>query len=138
MVPSFNFTILIHYSEIGLKKNNRSFFEKKFIENITEHIYKLKYSKIRLISARILIENVNLADWEEYKLRLKSVMGLSNATLMISTKSEIEEIKQAIGFFIKDNIFSSFRVTTKRHDKEFKKTSIETNIEIGDYIQSKN
>ena len=40
------FSILVHYSEIGLKKNNRSFFEKKFINNLSKHISELPHSKI--------------------------------------------------------------------------------------------
>ena len=54
--PSPEYTILIHYSEIALKKNNRPFFEKKFIENITKHIKGLSHTKVRKISARIFID----------------------------------------------------------------------------------
>ena len=34
MSQSINYSILIHYSEIALKLNNRSYFERTFIENI--------------------------------------------------------------------------------------------------------
>ena len=37
MSKQFTYTILIHYSEIALKKNNRKFFEKIFINNIKVH-----------------------------------------------------------------------------------------------------
>ena len=43
------YSILIHYSEIALKKNNRIFFENIFIKNIKTHIKKLHYKKIYLI-----------------------------------------------------------------------------------------
>ena len=52
------YAILIHYSEIALKKNNRSFFERKFVENITKHIKNLQYSKVRRISSRIFVEGI--------------------------------------------------------------------------------
>ena len=54
---NLKFSILIHYSEIGLKKNNRSYFERLFIKNISNHIFGLDHKKIRLLSARVFIEN---------------------------------------------------------------------------------
>ena len=134
---SSTFSILIHYSEIGLKKNNRSYFERLFIRNISNHIYGLKHKRIRLISARVLIENINANDWDLFKIRLNNVMGLSSAMLVIESKSEYLSIQNKVNILVKDKDFSSFRVTTKRHAKSFSKTSIQTNIDLGSYIQSK-
>ena len=134
---SSTFSILIHYSEIGLKKNNRSYFERLFIRNISNHIYGLKHKRIRLISARVLIENINANDWDLFKIRLNNVMGLSSAMLVIESKSEYLSIQNKVDILVKDKDFSSFRVTTKRHAKSFSKTSIQTNIDLGSYIQSK-
>ncbi len=134
---SSTFSILIHYSEIGLKKNNRSYFERLFIRNISNHIYGLKHKRIRLISARVLIENINANDWDLFKIRLNNVMGLSSAMLVIESKSEYLSIQNKVDILVKDKDFSSFRVTTRRHAKSFSKTSIQTNIDLGSYIQSK-
>jgi thiamine biosynthesis protein ThiI len=131
------FSIIIHYSEIGLKKNNRSYFERLFVKNISHHILDLKHQRIRLISARVIIKNINLQDWNIYKNRLKNVMGLSSAILMIETDSKYSAIKDAVNYLIQNKKFESFRVTTKRHSKAFKKTSIQTNIDLGSYIQEK-
>ena len=131
------FSILVHYSEIGLKKNNRSFFEKKFINNLSKHISELPHSKIKLVSARILIDNIDISKWSEYKKRLSYAMGLANATLMIKTNTDINEIKKAVEFLLINSSFETFRVTTKRHYKGFNKTSIQTNVDIGEYIQKK-
>lgn len=131
------FSIIIHYSEIGLKKNNRSYFERLFIKNISNHILDLKHQRIKLISARVIIKNIHLQDWDIYKDRLKNVMGLSSAILMIETESEYSAIQDAANFLIQNKIFESFRVTTRRHSKGFKKTSIQTNIDLGSYIQEK-
>ena len=113
------YSILIHYSEIGLKKSNRSFFEKKFIANLSEHITGLKHKRIRLVSARILIERINFSEWPEYKLRLKNVMGLANATLMLASNMEISDMHASIDNLLDDLQFENFRVTTKRHYKGF-------------------
>ena len=129
------FSILIHYSEIGLKKNNRSYFEKIFINNISNHIRDLNHKRIRLISARVFIENINPNDWDTFKVRLGNVMGLSSAVLMVESTSDFDSIRDASNFILNNVKFTSFRVTTRRHDKSFKKTSIDVNIELGSIIQ---
>ena len=133
-----NLSIIIHYSEIGLKKNNRPYFEKKFISNIVNHIKDLKYDNIRLISARVIIDNIELNDWKIYKERLKSVMGLSSALLVIKSDHNILSIYQAIDTILKtETLFNTYRVSTRRHFKGFEKTSIELNVDVGSYIQQK-
>ena len=138
-MPSKNlkFSILIHYSEIGLKKNNRSYFERLFIKNISNHVFGLDHKTIRLISARVFIENINPDDWDSFKNRLKNVMGLSSAILMIESTSEYSAIEDIVDKLIENQKFDTFRVTTRRHSKKFNKTSIETNIDLGSYIQKK-
>ena len=131
------FSALIHYSEIGLKKNNRKFFERQFIQNISRHLINLEHTKVRLVSARIIVEGIKPIQWDTLKKRLNNVMGLSSATLMMEINSDIDSMKLAIDYLIEDKIFDSFRITTKRHDKEFPKTSIELNVELGSYIQKK-
>jgi len=131
------FSILIHYSEIGLKKNNRHYFEKIFIKNISHHIRDLKHTRIRLLSARIFVENINSEDWDTFKIRLKNVMGLSSAILMLESQTEYKSIQNATDIILDKEKFNSFRVTTRRHAKSFKKTSIDVNVELGAYIQKK-
>ena len=131
------FSILIHYSEIGLKKNNRHYFEKIFIKNISHHIRDLKHTRICLLSARIFVENINSEDWDTFKIRLKNVMGLSSAILMLESQTEYKSIQNATDIILDKEKFNSFRVTTRRHAKSFKKTSIDVNVELGAYIQKK-
>ena len=135
-MPSQNFySILLHYSEIALKLNNRKYFERIFINNIKLHIQGLDYSEIKLISARVFIHNINFDQWVKYKNRLKKLMGLQHATLMIKTNNDLDDIKLSANQLIKNNDFSSFRITTKRNNKKYKYNSNEVSIEVGDYVQ---
>jgi len=135
-MPSQNsYSILLHYSEIALKLNNRKFFERIFINNIKLHIKGLKYSEIKLISARVFIHNINFNQWNEYKNRLKKLMGLQHATLMIKTNNDLNDIKLSANQLIQNQDFNSFRITTKRNNKKFKYNSNEVNIEVGDYVR---
>ena len=51
--------ILVHYHEIGLKGDNRSWFERIFIKNIHSQIVGLPYKKIIIQAARIFILGVD-------------------------------------------------------------------------------
>ena len=72
------------------------YFENKFIQNIKLHIHDLKHGQIKLISARVIIDDIQIKDWNHFKKRLKNVMGLSSATLMIKTTSDIQSIKHSL------------------------------------------
>ena len=91
---NLTFSILIHYSEIGLKKNNRSYFERLFIKNISNHVFGLDHKKIRLLSARVFIENINPDDWDSFKNRLKkTVKRLYYGKNWIEKNKNIHEIR---------------------------------------------
>ena len=74
--------ILIHYHEIGLKGDNRSWFEKIFINNIKRQLQNLPYSSIKIIAARIFVFDIESNLCEEYNNCLKNVMGLKHAFII--------------------------------------------------------
>ena len=135
MASNFSYSILIHYSEIALKKNNRGFFEKIFLQNIKIHLKKISYKSIKLINARVVIHNIQLSDWDDIKIKLLQVMGLKNYMLVIKTNSDIDSINSAAKHIIKDKKFKSYSIHTKRSNKEFSLNSQEVNTIIGQNIK---
>tara|TARA_Y100000814_G_scaffold286561_1_gene255721 strand:+ start:2155 stop:3339 length:1185 start_codon:yes stop_codon:yes gene_type:complete len=131
------YAILIHYSEIALKKNNRSFFERKFVENITKHIKNLQYSKVRRISSRIFVEGIQYDQWDEFKGRIKNVMGMKNAILMIKSNHNLDDMKNTIDILVDKYEYDTFRITCKRHFKGYEKTSQEINMLLGEHVVNK-
>ena len=131
------YAILIHYSEIALKKNNRSFFERKFVENITKHIKNLQYSKVRRISSRIFVEGIQYDQWDEFKGRIKNVMGMKNAILMIKSNHNLDDMKNTIDILVDNYEYDTFRITCKRHFKGYEKTSQEINMLLGEHVVNK-
>ena len=129
------YSILVHYSEIALKKNNRLYFENKFIDNIAHHLHDLEYSKIRKISARVFVCNINPENWDLYKKRLMNVMGLKNAILVLETSHDISLLKNCIDILIKGYDFKSFRISARRHYKKYQYTSQQLNNLLGDYVR---
>ena len=135
MASNFSYSILIHYSEIALKKNNRRFFEKIFLNNIKTHLKNISYKSIKLINARILVHNIQLSDWNNIKIKLSQIMGLKNYMLVIKINSDIDSINNAAKFIINNKKFKSYSVNTKRSNKEFRLNSQEVNTLIGQNIK---
>ena len=135
MTSHFSYSVLIHYSEIALKKNNRRFFENIFLQNIKIHLKNISYKSIKLINARILVQNIQLSDWNNIKIKLSQVMGLKNYMLVIKTNCDIDSINIAAKNVIKNKNFKSYSVHTKRSNKEFSLNSQEVNALIGQNIK---
>ncbi len=134
-MESPSYSILLHYSEIALKLKNRSHFEKIFIQNIKIHMQGLEYSRIELYAARVLIHDINKDIWDEYKKRLEQIIGMQHATLVLKTKTDLDQIKNAAKLLIKDKNIDSFRITTKRNDKSFEYDTNDINKHLGSFVQ---
>ena len=73
--------IIVHYHELSLKGKNRPWFQKKLILNIKKQFSGLQFSSIKLIASRIIITNIDKAQWKQYKDVLKCIIGVKNSIL---------------------------------------------------------
>lgn len=125
--------ILIHYSEIGLKGDNRDFFENKLIENIKISVN----CKVNRMQGRILIETSDKKAME----KLKYIFGIHSFSHCIITDLNESNInKIALSLLKKSKKKSdkkSFRVTVQRQNKAFPKTSMDLARDVGAYIWRK-
>ena len=131
------YCILIHYHELGLKKNNRAWFERVFRKNIQTQLSELPVKNVNTYASRVFVFGIDQNLWNKYKIKLKSVMGLKNAILMYKVNSKLEYLEQVSKFLVEKKEFNSFRVTTKRQDKGFKYTSKDVNKLVGASVQKK-
>ncbi len=130
-----NNCILIHYHEISLKGDNRKWFENVFLQNVKENVRGLPYDRIIITAARLYIFGIDAGLWDEYSGRLRNVMGLSNATLIVQIPAELPLIKSTAESLIVDESFDTFRVSARRQYKNFHLTSMQINQEVGAHIQ---
>ncbi len=131
------YCLLIHYHELSLKKGNRKWFEDRFISNVHKHLKGLPFSKIKLVVGRVIVHEINPSQENEYLSRLKNIMGLMNATIVVKTKADLDEMRNVAEHLVENAEYENFRVTTKRQDKSFPKTSQQTSMEIGRHIHTK-
>ena len=119
------YCILIHYHELGLKKNNKIWFEKIFQKNIQTHLKPLPFKNINTYASRVFVFGIDKERWNEYEEILKNIMGLKNAILMYKIDADLAQIEDVAKMMIQDKEFDSFRISARRQDKGFKYTSKE-------------
>jgi tRNA uracil 4-sulfurtransferase len=126
--------IIIHYAEIGTKGKNRPWFEKLLMENMKQQLKGLSYQGIKRIFGRILILGPALKEREEFIARLSKVFGISSFSFALSVPQTMKGITKGVGTLVVGHLASTFRVVTKRSQKQFPKTSPEINKEVGQYL----
>ena len=124
--------IIVHYSEIGIKKSNRFIFENQLLRNISDSCKEELLSSFKRYGRLLLVlkENSNL---DTLKRILENTPGISSFSFSYSCDRDISLIKK-LAFDIaksREKEFSNFRITTKRSFKKFPLTSQEADAEIG-------
>lgn len=135
--------ILVRCGEILLKGLNRSVFEDKLIKNIKRALYGLGVIKVRKSQSRIYVEpGIDEYDFECAVGRLKKVFGIVSLSIVSKVETNFDVIKESVlsvvDTILAENRYKTFKVETKRGDKNFPMTSQEISCEIGGVILDHN
>ncbi len=127
--------VLIKYGELTTKKGNRKFFINTLYQNLQKKLNGLHVKISRDIS-RMYIE------FEESELdfvlkRINQVFGIHTYQVASKVPTDIEEIKTNIIELMKDKC-GTFKVDTKRSDKNFPIQSTEFSRQMGGVILKNN
>lgn len=127
-----NRVILIKYGELSTKKGNRNFFIKTLYDNVKNKLkkYDVKISKDR---ARMYIEFLD-RDLESIKKVIDRVFGIHMYHIAYIVDTNIEDIKTQVLDIVKSENFKTFKVETKRSNKNFPIHSQEFNHVLGGVI----
>ena len=128
--------ILIHYSEIGLKKGNRREFEKKLIDNIAEKLA-ISPQKITLANKYLILPlpRKMRASEKIISQKLRKVFGIAWFAIAHRVEPRIEAIKKETKKSAKQiNQKETFAVRVKRVDKKFPLSSIKAEKILGQII----
>ena len=120
--------ILIKYGELTTKKANRNLFIKTLYDNILEKLkdYQVKITKDRV---RMFIETIDNID--EIVNILSNIPGIHGIVIAYKVDTNTEEIKAKTLDIVKTINFKTFKVETKRSNKNFPIPSMEFNNIIG-------
>ena len=125
---------LVHYGEVGLKGKNRSFFEKKLVQNIRLSLKDTGYAEVQRIYGRILVTLRPEADVAAIQERLGKVMGIAHFEPAGATAQNMDAIQATALELIKDSQFKTLKVETKRANKRFPLTSPEISAAVGAHL----
>jgi thiamine biosynthesis protein ThiI len=120
--------IVVHYSEIGTKGQNRGYFERKLLHNIRETIG----GKVERRSGRIIIKEPRMPIE-----RLKKIAGVYSYAEAEEVEANIEDIKKTALLLAKKSKARTFRVSAARSDKRFLLSSMKVNALVGAEIVKK-
>ncbi len=125
---------LVHYGEIGLKRGNRSYFEKKLTQNIKMSLKGMGCTEVRRIYGRLLVMLHPEAAIEKIRERLGKVMGIAHFELVLAVEQTLDAIQDAALELVKDRQFKTLKVETKRANKRFPLTSPEISAAVGAHL----
>lgn len=124
--------ILIKYGELTTKKDNRNLFVNILYNNVKDKLSKYDV-KIKKDRVRMFIESAN-DDIDKIAEDLKEVFGIHRIVICEKVNTNIDEIKELVLKTFKEKDIKTFKIETKRSDKDFPYHSMEMNNILGGLI----
>ncbi|NLM63421.1 MAG: tRNA 4-thiouridine(8) synthase ThiI, partial [Mollicutes bacterium] len=126
--------ILIKYGELTTKKGNRHVFINLLKNNVKKL---LKDYDVTIIKERSrMYISSKKEDIDEIVLKLQKVFGIQSIVISYKVNNNIDEIKNKVLEILKEESakFKTFKVITKRADKNFEVKSMDFNNIIGGLV----
>lgn len=125
--------LLVRYGEIALKGKNRPFFEKQLLHNIREALRGLDPFSVSFQRGRYFVKILAQHSYAAIQ-RLQKVFGIVSISPVRSVPLELEEICRQAFLLLQEQYRGpgySFKVATRRANKQFPHTSPEINRLVG-------
>ncbi|MBQ1794046.1 MAG: tRNA 4-thiouridine(8) synthase ThiI [Peptostreptococcaceae bacterium] len=133
-------TIIVKYGEIGVKGKNRYLFENKLIKNTKNMLKPIGDFKVYKEYGRIYVDLGEFKeDYEEVLEEVKKVFGVVGVCPAVRAEKDYEKLKEIALELLEEKIeegAKSFKVASRRGDKNFKFTSQEMSRDIAGYLVS--
>ena len=130
-------TVLVRYHEVALKKGNRPYFVELLRRNLQSAVAGLRLKESKSLPARLLLSFDYDVDRDEVGRRLQAVFGVANFSFVERAPLDLTVLRERIIQALDGRHFASFRVETKRGDKNFPLTSPEINRQLGGAVKEK-
>lgn len=127
--------VVAHYHEVGLKGRNRSFFERRLVENIRHSLRDTGWAKVRAIPGRILVELTEDADLDRISGALGRTFGLSSFAPAVSSPADMDSLVRTALALAEEGPFESFRVRARRGHSSFPESSQRVNEVVGQALK---
>jgi thiamine biosynthesis protein ThiI len=132
---AFERGIVVHYHEIGLKKRNRGFFERRLVRNIEETLSGYAHGGVEVLSGRLVVHTSD-DSMPEILDRVSRVFGVASCASALIAESTIAAMTQAGLELLSDRSFETFAIAARRATKELAFNSRQINVELGAAVQA--
>ena len=130
--------LIVKYGEIGVKGKNRYIFENKLIKNVKNILKPIGKFNVYKEYGRIYVD-LDGYDYEEVVEEVKKVFGIVGVCPAVRSEKDYNLLKELALKMLEEKIeqgYKSFKVDSRRGDKDFKLTSQEMSLDIGGYLVS--
>ena len=130
--------LIVKYGEIGVKGKNRYIFENKLIKNVKNILKTIGKFNVYKEYGRIYVD-LDGYDYEEVVEEVKKVFGIVGVCPAVRAEKDYNLLKELALKMLEEKIeqgYKSFKVDSRRGDKDFKLTSQEMSLDIGGYLVS--
>lgn len=130
--------LIVKYGEIGVKGKNRYIFENKLIKNVKNILKPIGKFNVYKEYGRIYVD-LDGYDYEEVVEEVKKVFGIVGVCPAVRAEKDYNLLKELALKTLEEKIeqgYKSFKVDSRRGDKDFKLTSQEMSLDIGGYLVS--
>jgi thiamine biosynthesis protein ThiI len=125
--------IIVRYGELSTKGKNRKEFTKQLTSNIKKRLKDHEALTYNMLHDGLFIK-LNGEDYEVIKKEMKDVFGYSYFAGAIRVSRDIEDVKKVTFELAKKHNAKTFKVATKRHDKNYPLISDEINRAVAGNI----
>jgi len=128
-------SILIHYHEISLKRNNRGWFENCLHRHIDALLRGLAHGGVRRFAGRMFVDLTAESPIPEIESRLRTAFGIANFAAARRVPASLESMKEGLVDLVAGRTFASFRIEARRGTKDFPLNSQEIAVELGAFVR---
>lgn len=125
--------ILVRFGELTTKGKNRKLFIRKLLNNTKEVLRSFERLSYEMSFDRMYIL-LNGEDPKAVCEKLKTVFGIHSFSLCYKVESDLEKIKDVCLHVVESNPGHTFKIDTKRNDKDFYLHSHDINKAIAGHI----
>lgn len=124
--------IFLKYGELNTKKGNI----KVFIDALYKNLIRKLFDCNVIINRNTSRTYIELNDDNESIVidKLKEIFGIQSIVIAYRIEANIDEIKKSSLKIMKTKKIKTFKIITKRSDKQFPMNSMEVSTEVGGYI----
>ncbi len=131
--------IICHYAEIGIKGKNRNYFERKLQDNVKQAIRSIELGlleKSKLVQGRLLLKlsDSGIEQQENILAALSRVFGIAYYMPAYLVEADLDAIQVATLELLNRSKFETFRITTRKTDRNFPFSAHRMNELVGAHI----